>query len=186
MNRIIKLYPTWKDINKTTNETKEISILVLEQLENQEQKIVKANKNLNESKEILDKSKIIINNMSWIGWFIGFVPFKSFFSRLLSRNNKEEILFIDNKISDETYYNQKERYSFECIEYTNIPIYKDNNENNCEILKLENELTDLLWIGKKIGEHLDLHNKYLDKLNDKSEILFDKTKHYTKKTNDLL
>lgn len=184
MDRIVNRSSLWKDINKTTSETKEISCSVLEQLENQEQKIIKANKNLNHSKEILDKSNIIINNMSWFGWFIGFIPFKTFFSRILSRNNKEEKLFIDNKISDEINYNQKEKYSFDFIENTNIEHY--NKENNCEMLKLENELNDLLWIGKKIGEHLDIHNHYLDKMNDKSEVLSYKTKHYIKKTNNLL
>jgi hypothetical protein len=60
------------------------------------------------------------------------------------------------------------------------------NDIDIEILKLENELNDLLWIGAKIGESLDLQNNYLDKMNTKSEILFDKTEQSTKKTENFL
>ena len=191
MNTISNLSSLWRDINRSTNETKQISIQVLEQLEKQEQSILNTNNNLNKSRELIVTSDKILNDMSWFGWFIGFIPFKSFFSRLFRRRQKEDILFIDDKPynrNERTDTNNEERNSFLPIDYDNVNINNniDTVENQTEILKLEKELSDLLWIGSKIGEQLDLHNDYLDKMNDKSQIIFDKTKNSTKKTNSFL
>lgn len=192
MNTISSLSYLWRDINRSAHETKQISIQVLEQLEKQEQIIMNANNNLNQSRQLLVKSDKLLNDMSWIGWFIGFIPFKSFFSGLFKRKQKEDILFIEDKP------NNKNEQSISNIEERNLllPINYDypnviNNdidtvENKNEMLKLEKELSDLLWIGSKIGEQLDLHNNYLDKMNDKTEIIFDKTKKSTKTTNSFL
>jgi len=166
----------WKDINKSAIETKELSIQVLEQLENQEQQIMITDKNLNHSMSSINTSNKILNNMSLFGWIMGFIPFKSFFLKLLIRNKKEEKLFIE-KIEFKDNY---------CELNSNENKNETQNENDIEILRLENELNDLLWIGTKIGEHLDLQNNYLDKMTTKSEILFDKTKQSTKKTTNFL
>lgn len=196
MNRIVNLSFLWTDINRSTAETKEISIKVLEQLERQEQSILNTDKNLNESKELLDNSNKLLSNMSWLGWLSGFIPFKSFFSRIFRRNNKEDILFIDSKEFNkcESVENIEERIE-ERIEEKNtfLPIPFEQNiaddfdsKENVEILNLERELNELLWIGSKIGEHLDLHNQCLDKMKEKTEIIHDKTKKSTKKTTSFL
>lgn len=191
MNTISNLSYLWKDINRSTNETKQISIQVLEQLEQQQQSMINTNNNLNQSRELLVKSDKLLNDMSWIGWFIGFIPFKTFFSRLFKRKQKEDLLFIEDKPCNQTQQticNSEERKSFLPINYDNINTDNDIDtiENKSEILKLEKELSDLLWIGSKIGEQLDLHNNYLDKMHDKSQIIFDKTKKSTKKTSSFL
>lgn len=189
MNGISKFSYLWRDINRSTNETKQISIQVLEQLEKQEQSIINANNNLNQSRELIVKSDKLLNNMSWFGWFIGFIPFKSFFSGLFKRKQKEDILFIEDNLCNKneiTVYSE-ERNSLMPINYNSVNVNNiDTIENQTEILKLEKELSDLLWIGSKIGDQLDLHNNYLDKMNDKSQIMFDKTKNSTKKTNSFL
>jgi hypothetical protein len=192
MNKYVNLSFLWTDINRSTAETKEISIKVLEQLERQEQSILNTNKNLNESKDLLDTSDKILNNMSWFGWFKSFIPFKSLLSRIFRRrSHTEEKLFIDNESfnkNEQSDFTLDERNSFIPIkyEYQLQDKIEINDKNNVEILNLEKELTDLLWIGSKIGEHLDLHNDYLDKMKDKSQIIFDKTKKTTKKTNNFL
>lgn len=186
MYKIVNL-SLWKDINKSAIETKELSIQVLEQLEKQEEQIKNTDKNLNHSMSSLNNSNKILNNMSWFGWFMGFIPFKSFFSNLLTRNKKEEKLFIENidiKYNYEIDYNKNEYNNNYSI--TSYNSNENKNENDIEILKLENELNDLLWIGTKIGEHLDLQNNYLDNISSKTEILFDKTKQSTKKTTNFL
>lgn len=182
MSSFVNLSFLWKDINRSAAETKEISIMVLEQLEHQEQSIINTNKNLNESKDLIDKSDKLLNDMSWIGWFKSFIPFKSLFSRIFRRTNKEDILFLDNK-----EFNKEEKYNPEDERNTLIALncHLEKKEDP-EILKLEKELSDLLWINSKIGEHLDLHNNCLDKMNDKSQIILDKTKNSTKKTTDFL
>lgn len=193
MNKFVNLSFLWNDINRSTAETKEISQKVLEQLERQEESMMNTNKILTESKELLDKSNKVLNNMSWFGWFTGFIPFKSFFSRIFRRGNREDILFIDSKEfnKDESLeISDEERNKFLPIQYEvtinnrNTNVY--DNKENIEILKLEKELNDLLWIGSKIGEHLDLHNHYLDQMNEKTQIIQDKTKKSTKKTTDFL
>ena len=194
MDKLVNLSSLWKDINKSNSETKEISIQVLEQLERQKQSIINSNKNVNNSNNLLDNSNEVLNTMSWVGWFKSFIPFKSFFSRLLRKNNRE-ILFITNEPIDykitpialSSQYELDKRPSLLQIKYEYNPSDNNkNNENNEELKNLENELNDLLWIGTKIGEHLDLHNNYLDTMNEKTQILFDKTKKSTKKTNDFL
>lgn len=177
----------WKDINKSAIETKEMSMQVLEQLEKQKEQIINADKNLNESMTSLNVSNKILNNMSWFGWFIGFIPFKSFFSKLIMRNKKEEKLFIENidvKHNYEIDYNKN--YYNNNYSITPYNSNETQNETDIEILKLENDLNDLLWIGTKIGQSLDLQNNYIDKMNTKSEILFDKTEQSTKKTTNFL
>ena len=193
MNSFVNLSFLWMDINRSTVETKEISIRVLEQLEQQEQSLMNTNKHLNESKELLEKSDKLLNNMSWFGWFKSFIPFKSFFSRIFRRTNKEDILFLDNKafnkVEESNSYND-ERKTFIPVNFEFNELSFQNNDiekkQDVEILKLEKELSDLLWIGSKIGEHLDLHNDYLDKMNDKSQIISNKIKKSTKKTTDFL
>jgi len=192
MNTISNLSSLWRDITHSANETKQISIQVLEQLEKQEQSMMNTNNNLNQSRELLVKSDKLLNDMSWVGWFIGFIPFKSFFSRLFKKKQKEDMLFIEynpyNK-NEQTISNIEERNLLLPINYDNVNTINndiDTTENKTEILKLEKELSDLLWIGSKIGEQLDLHNNYLDKMNDKSQIIFDKTKKSTKNTNRFL
>lgn len=176
----------WKDINKSAIETKEMSIQVLEQLEKQEHQIINTDKNLNKSMSSVNSSNKILNNMSWIGWFMGFIPFKSFFSNLLAKNKQEKKIFIEN--IENIHVKDNYEIDYNKNDYNNnysITTY-NSNENDNEMLKLENELNDLLWIGTKIGQSLDLQNNYLDKMNTKSEILFDKTKQSTKKTTNLL
>lgn len=192
MNSFVNLSFLWKDIKRSTRETKEISIKVLEQLEQQEQSMMNTNKNLNESKELLDNSDKLLNNMSWLGWFTNFIPFKCFFSRIFIRNYKDDILFLDNKEFNKPdgieLYNE-ERNTFIPIEYEYKQPFQNceiEKKHNIEILKLEKELNDLLWIGSKIGEHLDFHNDYLYKMNDKTQIIMNRTKKSTKKTTDFL
>lgn len=190
MNKIVNIF-LWKDIHKCNAETKELSLKVLETLERQEQSLLNANKNMTESNNLLYKSDKALNNMSWVGWFIEFiVPFKTFFLNLLTRNKKEEKLFIENidvKDNYEINYRKNEcNNDHSLLLYSNENLNENLNENDIEMLKLEKELNDLLWIGTKIGQSLDLQNDYIDKLNAKTEILFDKTSQSTKKTNNFL
>lgn len=189
MNKFINFSFLWNDINRSASETKEICIKVMEQLELQEQTILNTDKNLTESNELLDKSNKLLNNMSWFGWLSGFIPFKPFFYRIFRRDNREDILFIESREfnkQEQLENNFEERNKFLSIQYETRTSNNFDKKENDEILKLEKELNDLLWIGSKIGEHLDLHNVYLDKMNEKSHIIYDKTKKSTNKTTDFL
>ena len=200
INRISKLSSYLGDINKCNSETKDISIQILEQLEKQEQSLIQTNNNLNKSNDLIDTSNKVLDTMSWSGWFLSFVPFRGFFSKIFTRRKHENQLFItnepfnvsennntnNNKIENEIIDNEEEREKL-----LKINKYYENNmrttielspQENAELLKLEMELSELLWIGSKIGEHLDLHNNYIDTINEKTQIVSKKTKNINKKT----
>ena len=206
INRISKLSSYLGDINKCNYGTKEISIHVLEQLEKQEQSLMQTNNNLNKSNDLIDTSNKVLDTMSWFGWFVSFVPFRGFFSKIFTRRKHENQLFItnepfnvsennnnnnnntntNNKTENEIIDNEEEREKL-----LKINKYYENNmrttielspQENAELLKLEMELSELLWIGSKIGEHLDLHNNYIDTINEKTQIVSKKTKNTNKKT----
>lgn len=203
INRISKSSSYLGDINKCNSETKDISIQILEQLEKQEQSLIQTNNNLNKSNDLIDTSNKVLHTMSWGGWFLSFVPLRGFFSKIFTRRKHEKQLFITNEpfnqskinynkiivneiIDNEIIDNEEEREKL-----LKINKYYENNmrttielspQENAELLKLEMELSELLWIGSKIGEHLDLHNNYIDTINEKTQIVSKKTKNTNKKT----
>lgn len=198
INRISKISSQLEDINKCNSETKDISIHILEQLEKQEQYLMQTNNNLNKSNVLIDTSNKVLETMSWFGWFVSFVPFTGFFSKLFTRRKHENQLFIknepfnpsdnnnnNNKIENEIIENEEREKLLKINEYyennirTTIELSPQENK---ELLKLESELSELLWIGSKIGEHLDLHNNYIDTINEKTQIVSKKTNNVNKKT----
>ena len=198
INRISKLSSYLGDINKCNSETKDISIQILEQLEKQEQSLIQTNNNLNKSNDLIDTSNKVLDTMSWSGWFLSFVPFRGFFSKIFTRKIHEKQLFITNEPFNVSEINYNEILVNEIIDneeerekLLKINKYYENNmrttielspQENAELLKLEMELSELLWIGSKIGEHLDLHNNYIDTINEKTQIVSKKTKNINKKT----
>jgi hypothetical protein len=198
INRISKLSSYLGDINKCNSETKDISIQILEQLEKQEQSLIQTNNNLNKSNDLIDTSNKVLDTMSWSGWVLSFVPFRRFFSKIFTRKTHEKQLFITNEPFNVSEINYNEILVNEIIDneeerekLLKINKYYENNmrttielspQENAELLKLEMELSELLWIGSKIGEHLDLHNNYIDTINEKTQIVSKKTKNINKKT----
>jgi len=94
---ISKLSSYLGDINKCSSESKEISIQILEQLDKQEQSLIQTNTNLNKSNDLIDISNKVLDEMSWFGWFVRFVPFRGFFSKIFTRKKYEIQLFITNE-----------------------------------------------------------------------------------------
>jgi hypothetical protein len=197
INRISKLSSYLGDINKCNSETKDISIQILEQLEKQEQRLIQTNNNLNKSNDLINTSNKVLDTMSWSGWFLSFVPFRGFFSKIFTRKTHEKQLFITNEPFNPSEINYNKILVNEIIDneeerdkLLKINKYYENNmrtmielspQENAELLKLEMELSELLWVGSKIGEHLDLHNNYIDTINEKTQIVSKKMKNTNKK-----
>jgi hypothetical protein len=183
--------PLLNETNRQNYETKEMCAKVLQLLEEQGQILIQTDKILNESKIILDNSNKILKNMTWYGWLIGWIPFKSLFTNIFRYNSKEDQLFIANNPHIERNYIKNEESIYDKNNITILNYIDDSNENileenSKELKQLEKDLLDLKWIGSKIGEQLDMHNNYIDKINDKSQILIDKTKNSIIKETDLL
>ena len=173
---MIHLSPTWNDINKINSETKNICERVVDELEKQGELLKNSNEKLNKSKIVLDNSNKITKSMTWYGWFINLIPFSSFFSNIVNIINgkrKKENIFIEN--DDLSNPNIK-------LEQNNYNDYK----NMDELKQLEKDLTDLKDIGEKIGWQLDSHNYYIDKMNEKSQLLILDTKKTIKKNEQFL
>jgi hypothetical protein len=117
--------------------------------------------------------------MTWFGWFISWIPYNNVFTKIFIKNKSDD-LFVENI--------KQLNYDFENSDqndYTNATIYINDNQLN-QLNQLEKDLNDLKWIGQKIGNQLDLHNIYIDKINDKSKILIESTGNTIKKTRDFL
>ena len=174
------------DMNKCNSETKQISIQILNQLEIQGESLIYTNKNVNKTNELLDTSNKLLDNMTWIGWFISLIPFNDLIYNFFTKKNN--VPFENNES-----YNNENTNQIQEKENTLIKTQNTNNITNtgstkdCEELQyLENELNELLWIGTKIGAHLDLHNNYLNDINEKTNTLSNKTLKINKKTRRFL
>jgi len=176
---MINFSPLWKDINQCNSNTKELCNDILDELEKQGEILITADKNLNESKTFLDKSKQLIHNMSWFGWFISWIPYNHLLKNIFEKHKRDD-LFIDIESMRENHIIKLENVKESNYEYDN------QSEESSQLNQLEKDLNDLKWIGQKIGNQLDLHNIYIDKLNDKSKILIENTGNTIKKTRDFL
>jgi hypothetical protein len=189
---ILYSHNTLFDANKCNSETKIISLQVLEELEKQGQTLVHTNKNINESNELLNKSNEILKLMSWSGWFASFIPFKGYFDKWFTTSKFDKInstgnLNIQNHIKNNNLLEKCNSHKNDnkitsgnlstTINYSTL-----TSLENEELNKLERELTDLSYIGKQIGHHLDLHNNYIDTINEKIKILSNTTQKTHKKT----
>jgi hypothetical protein len=176
------------DMHKYNSETKEICNKVIEELEKQGQSLSNSDKNMNIYKTQLDSSNKILNDMTWYGWFMSFIPFKGFISRIFNWNKKEDLLFIENKLLRDVQLKNKQNVKvnskFPILEI----IIETDNENDIDtnvnlneyetkqLKQLEKDLYELKEMNETIGHHLDIHNQCIDKINEKTEIITNKTK----------
>lgn len=188
MNNKYNFSPIWIDIKRYNSETKNICNKVVEELEKQGESLYNSNNNMNNCNYLIESSNKILNNMTWYGWFISFIPFTDFFSRIFNRNmnKKKDVLFINN-IEDIKIIKENTQISTECTSLRENQLkYKIHQINtideNKEFQQLEKDLYELKCINEKIGEQLDIHNKYIDKLYEKSIFLSDKTGNSINKT----
>lgn len=161
-----------KDINNCNIESKEICNQIIYELKKQEEVLINTDYKLNKSKENLNLSTKILDNMTWSGWLSSFLPFLSF---------KELLNILYKKTNNRLLINNNDNTMHD----NNI----DNNiidGNDTYLIQLEKDLTDLKYAGKEIGKHLDLHNIYIDSISNKSHNLIESIKTNNKKTNNLL
>lgn len=170
------------NINKTACETKDISIYILEELDKQNESLIRTNKNLNESEELLNKSNKLLHLMTWTGWFMSFIPFKSYFDNWYNQKSKFDTIDLKgiSTIDADTIDNKHTNLSYDTMHLGLTSIEQE------ELNKLEQEINDLSYIGKEIGKHLDNQNESIDIMQKKIQILSDVTKKTNKKTSDFL
>ncbi len=179
------------DISNVNLETKMISIQVLQELQKQGESLYLTNNHLIQSNEHLNISNKILNLMSWSGWFMSFIPFKDYFSKLFIRKTKFDRIDLSN--SKQIYYNFNAEYcdniKINCHDKNlsdSINYSELNDSEKDELNKLEKDIIELSYIGKEIGHQLDLHNSNLDLINEKMKILEDVTKKINKKNTGFL
>lgn len=170
----------FEEISKINYETKYISIQTLQELQKQSETLKLTDGNLNKSNEMLIESNKILNLMSWSGWFMSFIPFKDYLSNLFIRKPKLERFELTNPKLINSNIQYIENLS------TNVDYLDFNEIEKEELNKLEKDIIELSYIGKEIGNQLDLHNSSLDIMNEKIQTLNDITKKMNKKTKDLL
>jgi hypothetical protein len=172
------------DMHKYNSETKDICNKVIEELEKQGQSLSNSDKNMNIYKTQLESSNKILNDMTWYGWFMSFIPFNGFISRIFNWNKREELLFVKDSIENKQLIdiqlkkNVKMNSKIPVLEII-IEIDNENEENEYEtkqIKQLEKDLYELKQMNETIGQHLDIHNQYIDKINEKTDIITNKTK----------
>jgi uncharacterized protein YjgD (DUF1641 family) len=160
------------DITKYNLETKEMCNQVIYELTKQEEILINTDNKLNESQENMKQTKKILNNMTWSGWFLSFLPSFKFkeLSSILYKKNNNRIAMINNTIDND-----------------NNTIYNNNTiDKDIYLIQLEKDLIHLKCIGKQIGQCLDLHNSYIDSIANKSHNLVESIKTNNKKTTNLL
>ena len=179
-----------ESIVKINNETKYIGIHVLEDLQKQSESFNVTNDNLNKSNELIIKSNKILNLMSWSGWFISLIPFTDYFSKLFTKKttfDKIDVKTYSTSINSSVnkYNNQNVKLEYENLS-NDINISDLNDIEKEELNQIERDIIELSYIGKQIGQQLDLHNNYIDLINEKNQILTGITKKINKKTSDFL
>lgn len=161
-----------QDIKKCCEETKEISKIVINNIDSQSSQLKNIDSNLKLNEENVKKSNWILRNMTWYGWFL------NLFYKVPIETKREEYINKSNIIKPELDITKKNNNS-DYIVYGSIAFNKELNE-------IENNIKQIHDFGIKIGVKLDAQNKSLEELSTKTENIQYKTKKTINKIESLM
>lgn len=155
------------EITKIASDTKDISIQILNKLDEQGESINKSELNIESSNYLLSKSLRIARYMTWFGWISNLFTKdpKLPQTKNIKTNIKNDIVINENTIINPHVNKQS-------LVYNN----KKNDDVNNAMLEFEKHLTDLKTISILIGEQLDKQNESIERINIKESNLSDKMK----------
>ena len=160
-----------QDIKKCSEETKEISQIVINNIDSQSSQLKNIDSNLKLNEENLKKSNWILRNMTWYGWFL------NLFYKVPIETKREESNIIKPELAELDITEKTNNSDY--IVYGSIAFNKELNE-------IENNVKQIREFGIKIGEKLDAQNKSLEELSTNTENIKYKTKTTINKINRLM
>jgi hypothetical protein len=151
------------EITKLAVETKDISVQILNKLDEQGESIQKSEHNIETSNYLVSKSLRIAKYMTWFGWISNWFT-------------KDPELPKLRKTSTANIVNKEQP-----VENTKLPSVMqhsnyDNDKMNNAMLEFERNLMELKSVSILIGEQLDKQNECLERISTKENNLSDKIK----------
>lgn len=166
-----------QEINKCSRETKGLSIDILENINLQGKQIDNLHSNVKYTVDVTDKSKWILNNMTWFGWF----------KNLFRKTPTKELMIRENavvhRLNHSVEVNEKTHVDKSDIKPYIIP---NSIAFNKELKEIEDNLKTLYNVSLEIGVELDKQNNSLETVNYDVENANDKIKSLHKKINNQL
>ena len=150
------------EITKLAVETKDISVQILNKLDEQGESIQKSEHNIETSNYLVSKSLRIAKYMTWFGWV------SNWFTKdpELPKLSKTPTVNVVNK----------EQHVENTIPQTVVQHSKNNDKMNNAMLEFESNLMKLKTVSILIGEQLDKQNECLERISTKENNLSDKIK----------
>ena len=165
------------EIKKCSRETKELSIDVLKNINLQGKQLDNSHSNVKYANDVTDKSKWILENMTWFGWF----------KNLFRKTPTKELMIRENTIVNRLNHNVEVNEKPDVDEtYVKPYIIPNSIAFNCELKEIEDNLKTMYNISVEIGVELDKQNNSLETVTDDVENVNDKIKSLHKKINNKL